>query len=63
MYVNFNKEKEEKTMKYETPKLSTLTPAINAIQSGDPMLKPQNAAFADSPSIYLESVQGYMDWE
>jgi hypothetical protein len=48
-------------MKYETPEMTTLTPAINAIQSGSNSKFPET--YADSPHIELEAVQAYMDWE
>jgi hypothetical protein len=44
-------------MKYETPELIALTPAINAIQS----LKPVNQV--DDGGITNESSTAYADWE
>jgi hypothetical protein len=48
-------------MKYETPELTALTPAINAIQS---------ATTKNPPFVYetvthelKETAQGYTDWE
>jgi hypothetical protein len=47
-------------MKYETPELTTLTPAINVIQNGGGKGTPN---FADNPSTGYEAIQAYMDWE
>jgi hypothetical protein len=47
-------------MKYETPKLTALTPAINAIQGA---MSKEFQLYSDSPDIRLETVQAYMDWE
>jgi hypothetical protein len=58
MYVKFNKEKEENTMKYETPQLTALTPAINAIRAPKPVIDGQ----LDS-KVYNEFVGAYADWE
>jgi hypothetical protein len=62
MYANFNKEKkrEENTMKYETPKLTVLTPAIDAIQSdgGLPKFGPETV-----DSLHMETSSAYTDWE
>jgi hypothetical protein len=47
-------------MKYETPEMTALTPAINVIQG----VKPPNAEYMDSPSPTNESTfGGYADWE
>jgi len=48
-------------MTYETPKLTALTPAINAIQGqgGSKIANP----FEDSPDYLHEGVVGYADWE
>jgi hypothetical protein len=59
--VNFKKRKEVKTMKYKTPELTALTPAINAVQSTS----------AKSPPVYEDSIHGdppeadsgFVDWE
>jgi hypothetical protein len=61
MYVNSNERKEVKAMTYETPKLTALTPAINAIQGqgGSKIANP----FEDSPDYLHEGVVGYADWE
>jgi hypothetical protein len=48
-------------MKYETPQLTVLTPAIKAIQSDGQLPKLTNGK-ADSISPY-ESVSAYTDWE
>jgi hypothetical protein len=48
-------------MKYETPEMTVLTPAINAIQAGSHSKTPE--VFSDSPYIPLEQVAAYMDWE
>jgi hypothetical protein len=53
-----------KTMKYETPELTALAPAINAILSAEPgPPKIPAPVVVDSPTWYAESVAGYMDWE
>jgi hypothetical protein len=60
--VNFNKHqqrKEVKTMKYETPQLTALTPAIDAIQI--PANK-QGRVNPDSVHTYDE-FGAYQDWE
>jgi hypothetical protein len=62
MYVNINKEREEKTMKYETPQLAVLTPAISAIQGPGPASEKTHPVFEDG--IELECPVGaYLDWE
>jgi hypothetical protein len=50
-------------MKYETPGLTALMPAINAIQSVSPM-KP-NVLHGDSPDpdVLNEAIGAYADWE
>ena len=48
-------------MKYETPELTVLTPAIKAIRS-DGVLPKLNIGPADSISIY-ETMAAYTDWE
>jgi hypothetical protein len=55
----FSKRKEVKTMKYETPEVTMLSPAINAIQHMGPnkVLEP----IADSG--LRESPAAYADWE
>jgi hypothetical protein len=47
-------------MKYETPELTALTPAINAIQT--PVSEKGHLAFPDSP-MNDEDVASYADWE
>jgi hypothetical protein len=50
-------------MKYETPELTALTPAINAIQTADGV-KNINTTTTDSPTGGFNEVQGaYVDWE
>jgi hypothetical protein len=44
-------------MKYETPELTTLTPAINAIQGGKTELP-----HTDSPEVF-DVIAAYQDWE
>ena len=44
-------------MKYETPKLTVLTPAINAIQG----LK--STSGIDSPGMEHDATAAYQDWE
>jgi hypothetical protein len=52
--------KEVKTMKYETPELTALTPAINAIQA----VKQEPPDIEDHPTLMTESSTGaYQDWE
>ncbi len=48
-------------MKYETPEMTVLTPAINAIQAGDPQSKP-NGNQGDG-TVFDEVIAGYADWE
>jgi hypothetical protein len=46
-------------MKYETPELTALTPAINAIQG-----KPGTSAYDSSTmQTFHESTGAYADWE
>jgi hypothetical protein len=56
----FHAGKEVKTMKYETPVLVALIPAIVAIQGG---LNKEIHICLETPYIELEAVQAYMDWE
>ena len=52
-------------MKYETPKLTTMTPAINAVQ-GTQLEKTSPPYVEDSitpPDFNEHSGGGYMDWE
>jgi hypothetical protein len=53
-----------KTMKYETPQLTTLTPAINAVHCV-PISKAEITGVQDSliPNEYNENVPSYTDWE
>jgi hypothetical protein len=54
--------KEVKTMKYETPELTALTPAINAIQGLG--IKNEHVMVTDgSTSYFNEASPGYQDWE
>jgi hypothetical protein len=46
--------------KYETPELTALTPAINAIQGTHPK---RTDVFGDPPTIKNESSGAYQDWE
>ena len=48
-------------MKYETPELTALTPAINAIQSHSPKIASKN--FRDTVSNLNEATASYADWE
>jgi hypothetical protein len=48
-------------MKYETPQMTTLTPAIKAIQFSGELPKDTRGP-ADSITPY-ESVSAYTDWE
>jgi len=51
-------------MKYETPELTALTPAINVIQSASgPGLKVPHFHYDGNPGTLNESASGYMDWE
>jgi hypothetical protein len=59
MYVNFNKEREENTMKYETPELTALTPAIEAIQAGTS----KNSTHPVDGQVDNEAIGAYADWE
>jgi hypothetical protein len=50
-------------MKYKTPELTLLTPAINAVQGavGTKLINaPPSDGLGDNPN---ESVAGYVDWE
>jgi|HubBroStandDraft_4_1064222.scaffolds.fasta_scaffold513602_2 hypothetical protein len=48
-------------MKYETPELTALTPAINAIQSVHPETKPNGT---QSDNLVDNEINGaYADWE
>jgi hypothetical protein len=51
-------------MKYETPELTTLTPAINAIQNpeGNGPVK-VSGMHSDGGVSDQEFISGYMDWE
>jgi len=44
-------------MKYETPELTALTPAINAIQLST------NKAEVHTTDNFDESISAYLDWE
>ena len=48
-------------MKYETPELTALTPAVSAIQ-GNPTKK-LDQKFRDSHLMNEASAPGYADWE
>ena len=50
--------KEVKAMKYETPELTALAPAIDAIQKGSKL----HARYRDVPGLN-EPISGYADWE
>jgi hypothetical protein len=65
MYVNFNKEKkrEENTMKYETPKMTALTPAIKAIQGSTFESKTTTGNLDSLPYVLPEMIGAYVDWE
>jgi hypothetical protein len=56
-YAKVHKRKEVKTMKYETPQVTALTPAINAIQSGGKTRNHQ-----DGPE-FNDTNAAYEDWE
>jgi hypothetical protein len=64
MYVNFNKEKREYAMKYETPRMSALMPAINAVQTSPGMPKGHYTyqEYID-PIVLNEASASYQDWE
>ena len=49
-------------MKYATPELTTLTPAINAIQAAG--LKNEHVPVGDGTTAFInEASPGYQDWE
>jgi hypothetical protein len=49
-------------MKYETPKMTALTPAINAIQT--PVQDKTGEPYLDgSTGFYNDSISAYADWE
>lgn len=51
-------------MKYETPEMTTLTPAIKAIQGpGSSGMKDETQQLLDSSTDKNEIVGNYMDWE
>jgi hypothetical protein len=50
-------------MKYETPELTALTPAINAIQSSIPAKLAQQFGDSPNPSVRNEHSGAYEDWE
>ena len=50
-------------MKYETPELSALTPAINAIQSTSGVSKTGSQQDAQHPSQSNDATGAYADWE
>ena len=52
---------ESEAMKYETPELAVLTPAINAIHSLGGL--PKNSTSSLESFENYESVGGYADWE
>ena len=54
---DFQQRKEVKAMKYETPELTALTPAINAIQGS---VNKAHQPITDSAN---ESLAAYQDWE
>jgi hypothetical protein len=47
-------------MKYKTPELTELTPAINAIQGTHPKTAIE---LGDPSNVYNESAGAYADWE
>ena len=49
-------------MKYETPELTALTPAINAIQAGTAKRLPP-FVYDSITRMDNEQVSGYADWE
>jgi len=51
-----------KTMKYETPELTALMPAINAIQGSNPSKVTHGTGDGNQPAPN-ESNPGYADWE
>jgi hypothetical protein len=62
---NSTKKREENTMKYETPEMTVLTPAINAIQSTTnyPQYKNCCTGLLDTPYDQHELTGAYADWE
>ena len=48
-------------MKYETPQMTALTAAINAIQGGAGSLKPDLTQL--DGEVLNESIAAYADWE
>jgi hypothetical protein len=51
-------------MKYETPELTALTPAINAIQITDPSLKSSSHRKEGQPGTgQNDAHSAYEDWE
>jgi len=60
MCVNLNQERNVNTMKYETPEVTMLTPAINAVQS--PADLKCGIQVIDGVECY-ESTASYADWE
>jgi len=52
-----------KTMQYETPELTPLTPGIDAIQGGCCPHKGLGPGIESVASTHSESISGYEDWE
>jgi len=50
-------------MKYETPEMTALMPAINAIQTTNPGLKVPHIHFDGASGTHNEGASAYMDWE
>jgi hypothetical protein len=61
MESKVHKRKEVTTMKYETPDVTALTPAIIAIQGSGVGPQKDEKSFIDSR--VLETVPAYSDWE
>jgi hypothetical protein len=50
-------------MKYETPQLTALMPAINAVQSTSPPSKAEPGQIDSQTGVYNDAVPSYTDWE
>jgi hypothetical protein len=50
-------------MKYETPQLTALMPAINAVQSTMPSSKGPSSQVDSFTDEYTDAVPSYTDWE
>ena len=50
-------------MKYETPQMTALTPAVNAIQETSAKALPQGIDYFEPSDVLHEVIGAYTDWE